>query len=203
MSPTRSGTSSGAPRRTVAVQPHPAWAARDADQPTRARPSPNRSELAATLRRLRQDAGLSGIEAVKEVTALCKAYRHMLRYALHCRSPPGPAGRHYLCSDRAPAATGNAGTHWAQRAVLRANPQFPAGHGHRLGADPRLRASNDVRKGQRPDAGAAHPVPRERQAVLGTDRQFILLHAGGALRWHTGGTSGAVVVIEVYPRRAL
>lgn len=59
--------------------------------------SPARPELAATLRRLRQDAGLSGIEAarraglsqstvsrletgrraptVKEITTLCKAYR--------------------------------------------------------------------------------------------------------------------------------
>lgn len=171
--------------------------------------SPARPELAATLRRLRQDAGLSGIEAarraglsqstvsrletgrraptVKEVTALCRAYR-------------APAE---LCAElRATARDIQEGTTSA-RIVL----QRPRQMQERIG---RVEQSSALIRGFQPamviglaqtlDYARAMMAGRvsgetleqltksreERQAILDTDRHFTLLHAEGALRWHIG-----------------
>lgn len=168
-----------------------------------------RPELAATLRRLRQFAGLSGIEAarraglsqptvsrvetgrraptVKEVTALCKAYR-------------APAE---LCAAlQATARDLQEGTTSA-RIVL----QRPRQMQERIG---RIEQSCALIRGFQPamviglaqtlDYARAMMSGRvsgetleqltesrgERQAILDTDRHFTLLHAEGALRWHIG-----------------
>ncbi|MGH4010818.1 MAG: helix-turn-helix domain-containing protein, partial [Pseudonocardiaceae bacterium] len=181
--------------------------------------SPARPELAATLRRLRQDAGLSGIEAarraglsqstvsrletgrrtptVKEVTALCKAYRAPaeLRGAL-----------------QATARDLQEGTTSA-RIVL----QRPREMQERIG---RIEQSSALIRGFQPAMviGLVQTLDyarammsgkvsgqtleqltqsrRERQAILDTDRHFTLLHAEGALRWHIGSPSIMVAQLD-------
>lgn len=166
-------------------------------------------ELAATLRRLRLDADLSGIEAarraglsqstvsrletgrraptVKEVAALCKAYR---------------APAEVRAALQATARDLQEGTTSA-RIVL----QRPREMQERIG---RIEQSSALIRGFQPAmviglvqtldyarammSGRMTGDPleqltqsrRERQAVLDTDRQLTLLHAEGALRWHIG-----------------
>lgn len=171
--------------------------------------SHTRPELAATLRRLRHDAGLSGIEAarraglsqstvsrletgrraptVKEVTALCKAYRAPaeVRAALQTTARDLQEGT------------------TSARIVL----QRPREMQERIG---RIEQSSALIRGFQPAmviglvqtfdyarammSGRVSGQPlhqltqsrQERQAILDTDRRFTLLHAEGALRWHIG-----------------
>lgn len=171
--------------------------------------SPARPELAATLRRLRYDAGLSGIEAarrarlsqstvsrletgrraptVKEVSALCKAYRAPaeVRAALQA-----------IARDLQEGTT-------SARIVL----QRPREMQERIG---RIEQSSTLIRGFQPAMviGLVQTLDyarammsgrvtgdtleqltqsrRERQAILDTERQLTLLHAEGSLRWHIG-----------------
>jgi transcriptional regulator with XRE-family HTH domain len=169
-----------------------------------------RPELAATLRRLRQEAGLSGMEAarraglsqstvsrletgrraptVKEVTVLCKAYR---------------ASAELRATLQATARDLQEGITSA-RIVL----QRPREMQERIG---RIEQSSALIRSfqpamviglvQTPDyarammSGRVHGQTleqltesrRQRQTILGTDRRLTLVHAEGALRWHIGG----------------
>lgn len=174
--------------------------------------SPGRTvELAATLRQLRQEAGLSGIEAarraglsqptvsrlenglrtptVDEVAALCRVYR----------APPDV--RRAL---RATARDLQAGTTSA-RIVLQRPRQMQERIG-RIEQSSRLLRSfqpamliglvqtrdyaRAVMSGGNLDDAALDQVIQtrvRRQAILDTNRRFILVHTEGALRWHVGG----------------
>ncbi len=169
-------------------------------------------ELATTLRRLRHDAGLSGFEAarranlsqstvsrletgrraptVREVTALCKAYR-------------APAD--VRAALQATARDLQEGTTSA-RIVL----QRPREMQERIG---RIEQSSALIRGFQPamviglvqtvdyarammsgrvSGPALHKLAesrQERQAILDTGRRFTLLHAEGALRWHIGSAT--------------
>lgn len=169
-------------------------------------------ELATTLRRLRHDAGLSGFEAarranlsqstvsrletgrraptVKEVTALCKAYR-------------APAD--VRAALQATARDLQEGTTSA-RIVL----QRPREMQERIG---RIEQSSALIRGFQPamviglvqtfdyarammsgrvSGQTLHKLTesrQKRQAILDTGRRFTLLHAEGALRWHIGSAT--------------
>ena len=167
-------------------------------------------ELAATLRRLRHEAGLSGIEAARrsglsqptvsrletgrrvptaeEVTALCKVYR----------APADVRG-----ALRTTARELQAGTTSAR--IVRPRPRQLQ---ERIG---RIEQSAALLRSFQPamliglvqtadyaravmSGGNLHGEMLEqitqarmsRQAILDTDRRFILLHTEGALRWHVG-----------------
>lgn len=185
---------------------------------TPARPA----ELAATLRKLRADAGLSGVEAarragmsqpkisrlengrqvptVKEVATLCRAYRASaeLRNTLQVIVRD-------LVADTTPA-----------RIVLQRPDRFQA----RIG---RIEESSALLRSFQPGmiigltqtgeyaravmSGGSDPLDvqtleqltqarLQRQAVLDSDRRFVFVQAEGALRWHVGGPDIMAVQLD-------
>ncbi|MDQ3760882.1 MAG: helix-turn-helix domain-containing protein [Actinomycetota bacterium] len=171
--------------------------------------SPARPELAATLRRLRQDAGLSGIEAarraglsqptvsrletgrraptVKEVTALCKAYRApaeiragLLAIARNLQEGTTSAR---IVLQRPREMQERIGRIEQSSALVRSfQPAMVIGLAQTLDYAQAMmsgRVSGDTLE-------QLTQSRRQRQAILDTDRQFTLVHAEGALRWHIG-----------------
>lgn len=174
--------------------------------------SPASTELAGTLRQLRTDAGLSGVEAarragltqskvsrletgrhaptVKEVNALCRAYR--------------------VDADTRAALVSIAKDMEAGTSQARIVLQNPARLQQRIG---RVEYSSSILRSfqpnmiigltQTPDYAVEITEPDlqgdkreeaararlERQSVLDTERQFTFVHTEGALRWHIGSPS--------------
>ena len=170
---------------------------------------PDSPELAATLRQLREQSGLSGIEAarraglsqstvsrletgrraptVEEVTTLCKAYR----------VPTDVRATLQATARDLQSATSSA------RIVL----QRPREMQERIA---RIEQSSDLIRSFQPAMviGLVQTLDytqammsgtisgqrleqliqsrRDRQALMDTDRRFTLVHAEGALRWHIG-----------------
>lgn len=164
-------------------------------------------EIGPTLRRLREERGLSGIEAarladlsqpivsrletgfrvptVKEVTVLCKVYR---------------ADRETRDALLSAAQAMEAGT-TSSRIILQ-NPRRLQERVKRMEEASRLLRSVQttmvIGLAQIPEYAEAITEPEfkgtkradavqsrlGRQSILDTDRQFVLLHTEGALRWH-------------------
>lgn len=171
--------------------------------------SPARPELAATLRRLRQDAGLSGIEAarraglsqstvsrletgrraptVKDVTALCKAYRApaKLRAALQATARDLQEGTTSarIVLQRPREMQERISRIEQSSALIRSFQPAMV-----IGLTQTLDYAQAMMSGRISGETLEQLTQsrRERQAILDTDRQFTLLHAEGALRWHIG-----------------
>lgn len=171
--------------------------------------SPARPELAATLRRLRQEAGLSGIEAarraglsqptvswletgrraptVKEVTALCKAYRAPaeLRAALQATArdlQEGTTSARIVLQRPREMQERIARIEQSSALIRSFQPAMV------IGLAQTLDYARAMMSG-RINGEALEQLTesrRQRQAILDTDRHFTLLHAEGALRWHIG-----------------
>lgn len=168
-----------------------------------------RPELASTLRRLRQEAGLSGIEAarraglsqstvsrletgrraptVKEITVLCKAYRAtaQLRAELQATARDLQEGitSARIVLQRPREMQERIGRIEQSAALIRSfQPAMVIGLVQTLDYA-RAMMSGRVR-GQTLDQ--LTESRRRRQAILTTDRRLTLLHAEGALRWHIG-----------------
>ncbi|MGH3904866.1 MAG: helix-turn-helix domain-containing protein [Pseudonocardiaceae bacterium] len=169
----------------------------------------DRPELAATLRNLREQAGLSGIEAarraglsqstvsrletgrraptVKEVTALCKAYRAPteLRTALQTTARDLQAGTTSarIVLQRPREMQERIGRIEQSSAMIRGFQPAMV-----IGLVQTLDYARSVMSGRvsGPTLEQLTQSRKDRQAVLDSDRQFTLLHAEGALRWHIG-----------------
>ncbi|MGH3853246.1 MAG: helix-turn-helix domain-containing protein [Pseudonocardiaceae bacterium] len=171
--------------------------------------SPAQPELAATLRRLRQDAGLSGIEAarraglsqstvsrletgrraptLKDVTALCKAYRAPadLRAVLQATARDLQEGKSSarIMLQRPREMQERIGRIERSAALIRSfQPAMVIGLAQTL--DYARAMMSGRMSGQTLDQ--LTQSRQQRQAILDTDRHFTLLHAEGALRWHIG-----------------
>lgn len=167
-------------------------------------------ELAATLRRLRHEAGLSGIEAARraglsqpivsrletgrrvptpeEVTALCKAYRTPadLRRALHDTARDLQAGvtSARIVLQRPRQMQERIGRIEQSAALLRSFQPAML-----IGLVQTVDYAQAVMSGGNLDSETLEQVIQarvRRQAILNTDRRFILVHTEGALRWHVG-----------------
>jgi transcriptional regulator with XRE-family HTH domain len=167
----------------------------------------DRTELAATLRRLREDVGLSGVEAarraglsqsavsrletgrrvptVKEVTALCKAYRvdagtRAELVSLAREMEEGTTSSRIVLQNPARLQE-RIGRIEGSSALLRSfQPTMVIG----LTQTPEYAVAitePDLRGEKRDEAVRARLV---RQSILDTDRLFTLVHTEGALRWH-------------------
>lgn len=176
-------------------------------------------ELAATLRRLRHEAGLSGIEAARrsglsqptvsrletgrrvptaeEVTALCKVYR----------APADVRGALRTTARELQAGTTSA------RIVLQRPRQLQERIGRIEQSAALLRSfqpamliglvqtadyARAVMSGGNLNGEMLEQITQarmSRQVILDTDRRFILLHTEGALRWHVG--SPAVMAAQL------
>jgi transcriptional regulator with XRE-family HTH domain len=178
----------------------------------------DRPELAATLRKLREQAGLSGIEAarraglsqstvsrletgrraptVKEVTALCKAYRASseLRAALQATARDLQAGMTSarIVLQRPREMQERIGRIEQSSALIRGFQPAMV-----IGLVQTLDYARSVMSGRvsGPTLEQLTQSRKDRQAVLDSDRQFTLLHAEGALRWHIG--SPAVMAAQL------
>ncbi|MGB6165587.1 MAG: helix-turn-helix transcriptional regulator [Pseudonocardiaceae bacterium] len=171
--------------------------------------NPTRPELAATLRRLRQEAGLSGIEAarraglsqptvsrletgrraptVKEITALCKAYRAPaeVRAALQATARDLQEGitSARIVLQRPREMQERIGRIEQSSALIRSfQPAMVIGLVQTIDYA-RAMMSGRV-SGQTLEQ--VTQSRRERQDILNTDRHVTLLHSEGALRWHIG-----------------
>ena len=173
--------------------------------------SPARTvELAATLRRLRHEAGLSGIEAARraglsqptvsrletgrrvptpeEVNALCKAYRAPadVRRGLRDTARDLQAG---VTSARIvlqrPRQMQERIARIEQSSALLRSFQPAMLIGLVQTAD-YARAVMSSGKLDRETLEQITEARMSRQAILNTDRRFILVHTEGALRWHVG-----------------
>lgn len=171
--------------------------------------NPARPELAATLRRLRQEAGLSGIEAarraglsqptvsrletgrraptVKEVTALCKAYRvpSEVRATLQAtaRDLQESITSARIVLQRPREMQERIGRIEQSSALIRGfQPAMVIGLVQTFDYA-RAMMSGKVRSQTLEQLTQSR---RERQAILDTDRHVTLIHAEGALRWHIG-----------------
>jgi transcriptional regulator with XRE-family HTH domain len=171
--------------------------------------SPARPELAATLRRLRQDAGLSGIEAarrarlsqstvsrletgrraptVKEVTALCKAYRapSEVRAALQTTARDLQAGTTSarIVLQRPREMQERIGRIERSSALIRGFQPAMV-----IGLVQTLNYARAMMSGRMSGLALDQLIQtrQDRQTILDSDRHFTLLHAEGALRWHIG-----------------
>jgi len=170
---------------------------------------PARPELAATLRRLRDEAGLSGIEAarraglsqstvsrletgrrapkVKEITALCKAYRAPaeVRAALQASARDLQEGTTSarIVLQRPREMQERIGRIEQSAALIRGfQPAMVIGLVQTLDYA-RAMMSGRI-SGQMLDQ--LIQTRQDRHAILDSDRDFTLLHAEGALRWHIG-----------------
>lgn len=174
--------------------------------------SPERAELSATLRRLREDAGLSGVEAarraglsqptvsrletgrrvptVKEVAALCKAYRvesgtRAELVSLAKEMEQGTTSSRIVLQNPARLQQRIGRIEHSSAVVRSFQPTLVIG----LAQTPEYAVAvtePDLQGDKRDEAVAARLA---RQSILDTDRQFTLLHTEGALRWHLGSTA--------------
>lgn len=171
--------------------------------------NPTRPELAATLRLLRQRAGLSGIEAarraglsqstvsrletgrraptVKEITVLCRAYRAPteLRVALQATARDLQEGTTSarIVLQRPREMQERIRRIEQSSALIRSfQPAMVIGLVQTL--DYARSVMSGRVHGQTLDQ--LTEARRQRQSILDTGRHFTLLHAEGALRWHIG-----------------
>ncbi len=171
--------------------------------------SPARPELAATLRRLRHDAGLSGTEAarraglsqstvsrletgrraptVKEVVALCKAYRASaeVRAALQATARDLQEGTTSarIVLQRPREMQERIGRIEQSSALIRSFQPAMV-----IGLVQTLDYAQAMMSGRMSGQALEQLIQtrRDRQTILDSDRHFTLLHAEGALRWHIG-----------------
>ncbi|MGH3670766.1 MAG: helix-turn-helix domain-containing protein [Pseudonocardiaceae bacterium] len=171
--------------------------------------SPSRPEIAATLRRLRQQAGLSGIEAarraglsqstvsrletgrraptVEEVTALCKAYRAPaeLRAALQATARDlreGTTSARIVLQRPREMQERIARIEQSSTLIRSFQPAMI------VGLTQTLDYAQAMMSGRVSGETLEQLIQsrRERQTILDTDRQLALVHTEGALRWHIG-----------------